>query len=156
MNHENFNIHELEARLRGMIDAQAELLQSFMESTIARLDRHKERLDSHLERIHSLRDDIGQFEAMVKELENTKQDILDEHAERARIAEKENEKLVAEQLAEEKERQASRAISDILDRIEDLEEGVPYSNYGEGLIDQLSLIQEKVEALEKAIQGRDK
>ena len=144
----------MEQRLLGIIKAQADLIQSLIDSTRRRLDKHKDRLDSHVERMDSHREDINELQVKVEDLDANKQDYPDEHEERSRIAQEESDKLEAEQLAEEKELQARMALSDILDRIEDLEAGVPDADGGEGLIEQLALIQEKVAALEKAIRGR--
>jgi chromosome segregation ATPase len=144
---ENNRITEMEQRLLGIIKAQADLIQSFMDSAKRRLDKHKERLDTH-------RADLDALEVKVGELDANKQDYPNEHEERSRIAQEESDKLEAEQLAEERELNARMALSGILDRIEELEAGVPDSDGGEGLIEQLALIQEKVAALEKAIRGR--
>lgn len=137
----------MEQRLLGIIKAQADLIQSFMDSAKRRLDKHKELLGTH-------RQDIDELQVKVEELDADKQDYPDEHEERSRIAQEESDKLEAEQLAEERELNARMALSGILDRIEELEAGVPDTDGGEGLIEQLALIQEKVAALEKVIRGR--
>ena len=144
---ENNRITEMEQRLLGIIKAQADLIQSFMDSAKRRLDKHKELLGTH-------RQDIDELQVKVEELDADKQDYPDEHEERSRIAQEESDKLEAEQLAEERELNARMALSGILDRIEELEAGVPDPDGGEGLIEQLALIQEKVAALEKVIRGR--
>ena len=144
---ENNRITEMEQRLLGIIKAQADLIQSFMDSAKRRLDKHKELLGTH-------RQDIDELQVKVEELDADKQDYPDEHEERSRIAQEESDKLEAEQLAEERELNARMALSGILDRIEELEAGVPDTDGGEGLIEQLALIQEKVAALEKVIRGR--
>lgn len=146
---ENNRITEMEQRLLGIIKAQADLIQSFMHSAKRRLDKQKERLDTH-------RADLDALEVKVDDLDTNKQDYPDEHEERSRIAQEEGDKLEAEQLAEERELNARMALSGILDRIEELEAGVPDTDGGEGLIEQLTLIQEKVAALEKVIRGRTK
>jgi hypothetical protein len=87
-------------------------------------------------------------------LDANKQDWPNEQEERSRIAQEESDKLEAEQMAEEKELYVRTAISDILDRIEALEAGVPDADGGEGLIEQLAQVREKVAAFEKAIRGR--
>ena len=139
----------MEKRLLGIIKAQADLIQSFMDSAKGRLDKHKERLDTH-------RQDLDELEVKVGELDANKQDYPDEYEERSRVAQEESDKLKAEQLAEEKELQARMAISDILDRIERLEEGVTDADTDavEGILEQLKLVQGKVAALEKFIHGR--
>ena len=149
MDDENQRITEIEQRLLGIIKAQADLIQSFMDSAKRRLDKHKERLDTH-------RQDLDELEVKVDELDADKQDYPDEYEERSRIAQEESDKLEAEQLAEEKELQARMAISDILDRIERLEEGVTDADTDadEGILEQLKLVQGKVAALEKFIHGR--
>ena len=130
----------------GLIKAQAELIQSFMDSAQRRLDKHKERLDTH-------RQDLDELEVKVEDLDANKQDWPNEQEERSRIAQEESDKLEAEQMAEEKELYVRTAISDILDRIEALEAGFPDADGGEGLIEQLAQVREKVAALEKAIRG---
>ena len=149
MDDENQRITEMEKRLLGIIKAQADLIQSFMDSAKGRLDKHKERLDTH-------RQDLDELEVKVGELDANKQDYPDEYEERSRVAQEESDKLKAEQLAEEKELQARMAISDILDRIERLEEGVTDADTDadEGILEQLKLVQGKVAALEKFIHGR--
>jgi len=139
----------MEQRLLGIIKAQADLIQSFMDSAKRRLDKHKERLDTH-------RQDLDELEVKVGELDANKQDYPDEYEERSRVAQEESDKLEAEQLAEEKELQARMALSDILDRIERLEEGVTDADTDadEGIVEQLKLVQVKVAALEKFIHGR--
>lgn len=137
----------MEQRFLGIIKAQADLIQSFMDSAKRRLDKHKELLGTH-------RQELDELQVKVEELDADKQDYPDEHEERSRIAQEESDKLEAEQLAEERELNARMALSGILDRIEELEAGVPDTDGGEGLIEQLALIQEKVAALEKAIRGR--
>ena len=144
---ENNRINEMEQRFLGIIKAQADLIQSFMDSAKRRLDKHKELLGTH-------RQELDELQVKVEELDADKQDYPDEHEERSRIAQEESDKLEAEQLAEERELNARMALSGILDRIEELEAGVPDTDGGEGLIEQLALIQEKVAALEKAIRGR--
>lgn len=131
----------------GLIKAQAELIQSFMDSAQRRLDKHKDRLDTH-------RQDLDELEVKIEDLDANKQDWPNEQEERSRIAQEESDKLEAEQMAEEKELYVRTAISDILDRIEALEAGVPDADGGEGLIEQLAQVREKVAALEKAIQSR--
>ena len=145
----NQRIVEVEQRLLGIIKAQEVLILTFMDSAKRRLDRHKERLDSH-------RKDLNELEVKVEELDCNKQDLPDEHEERTRIAQEASTKLEAELLADEKELKARMALSDILDRIEELEAGVPHADGGEGLIEQLARIQEKVAALEKAMRRRKK
>lgn len=149
MDDENQRITEMEKRLLGIIKAQADLIQSFMDSAKRRLDKHKERLDTH-------RQDLDELEVKVGELDANKQDYPDEYEERSRVAQEECDKLKAEQLAEEKELQARMALSDILDRIERLEEGVTDADTyaDEGILEQLKLVQGKVAALEKFIHGR--
>ena len=147
MDDENQRINEVEQRLLGLIKAQSELIQSFMDSAQRRLDKHKERLDTH-------RQDLDELEVKVEDLDANKQDWPNEQEERSRIAQEDSDKLEAEQLAEETELYVRTAISDILDRIEELEAGVPDADGGEGLIEQLAQVREKVVALEKAIQGR--
>ena len=147
MDDENQRINEVEQRLLGLIKAQSELIQSFMDSAQRRLDKHKERLDTH-------RQDLDELEVKVEDLDANKQDWPNEQEERSRIAQEDSDKLEAEQMAEEKELYVRTAISDILDRIEELEAGVPDADGGEGLIEQLAQVREKVVALEKAIQGR--
>ncbi len=137
----------MEQRLLGIIKAQADLIQSFMDSAQRRLDKHKERLDTH-------RQDLDELEVKIEDLDANKQDWPDEQEERSRIAQEESEKIEAELLAEEKERNARMALTDILDRIEELEAGVPDADGGEGLIEQLPQVREKVAALEKVIRGR--
>ena len=131
----------------SLIKAQAELIQSFMDSAQRRLDKHKERLDTH-------RQDLDELEVKIEDLDANKQDCPNEQEERSRIAQEESDKLEAEQMAEEKELYVRTAISDILDRIEALEAGVPDADGGEGLIEQLAQVREKVAELEKAIRGR--
>lgn len=131
----------------GLIKAQAELIQSFMDSAQRRLDKHKERLDTH-------RQDLDELEVKIEDLDANKQDWPNEQEERSRIAQEEGDKLEAEQMAEEKELYVRTAISDILDRIEALEAGVPDAVGCEGLIEQLAQVREKVAELEKAIRGR--
>ena len=131
----------------SLIKAQAELIQSFMDSAQRRLDKHKECLDTH-------RQDLDELEVKVQDLDANKQDWPNEQEERSRIAQEESDKLEAEQMAEEKELYVRTAISDILDRIEALEAGVPDADGGEGLIEQLAQVREKVAAFEKAIRGR--
>jgi DNA repair exonuclease SbcCD ATPase subunit len=147
MDDENQRITEMEQRLLGIIKAQADLIQSFMDSAQRRLDKHKERLDTH-------RQDLDELEVKIEDLDANKQDWPDEQEERSRIAQEESEKIEAELLAEEKERNARMALTDILDRIEELEAGVPDADGGEGLIEQLAQVREKVAALEKLIRGR--
>lgn len=147
MDDENQRINEVEQRLLGLIKAQAELIQSFMDSAQRRLDKHKERLDTH-------RQDLDELEVKIEDLDANKQDWPIEQEERSRIAQEESDKLEAEQIAEEKEVYVRTAISDIIDRIEELEAGVPDADGGEGLIEQLAQVREKVAALEKAIRGR--
>lgn len=133
----------------GIMNAQAELIQSFMDSTKRRLDKHKERLDTH-------RQDLDELEVKIGELDAKKQDYPDEYEERARVAKEESEKLEAELSAEEKERSARMALTDMLDRIERLEEGVTDADTDadEGIVEQLKMVQVKVAALEKFIHGR--
>jgi chromosome segregation ATPase len=149
MDDENQRITEMEQRLLGIMKAQADLIQSFMDSAKSRLDKHKERLDTH-------RQDLDELEVMVGELDAKKQDYPDEYEERSRVAKEESEKLEAELSAEEKERSARLALTDILDRIERLEEGVTDADTDadEGIVEQLKLVQVKVAALEKFIHGR--
>lgn len=147
MDDDNQRINEVEQRLLGIIKAQEELIQTFMDLARCSLDRHNERLDKH-------RQDLDELQVKVQDLDFNKQDNPDEQEERSRIAQEENDKLEAEQLAEEKELQSRTAISDILDRIDELEAGVPDADGGDGLIEQLTQVREKVAALEKAIQGR--
>jgi chromosome segregation ATPase len=147
MDDENQRINEVEQRLLGLIKVQSELIQSFMDSARRRLDKHKERLDTH-------RQDLDELEVKVEDLDANKQDWPNEQEERSRIAQEESDKLEAEQMAEEKELYVRTALSDILDRVEELEAGVPDADGGEGLIEQLAQVREKVVALEKAIQGR--
>jgi exonuclease VII large subunit len=149
MDDENQRITEMEQRLLGIMKAQADLIKSFMDSAQRRLDKHKERLDAH-------RQDLDELEVKIEDLDANKQDWPDEQEERCRIAQEESEKIEAELLAEEKERNARMALTDILDRIEELEAGVPDADDGEGIIEQLSLLREKVAALEKVIRGRFK
>ncbi len=139
----------MEQRLLGIMKAQAELIQSFMDSAKRRLDKHKERLDAH-------RQAIDELEVKIGELDARKQDYPYEYEERARVAKEESEKLEAELSAEEKERSARMALTDILDRIERLEEGVTDADTDadEGIVEQLKLVQVKVAALEKFIHGR--
>ena len=139
----------MEQRLLGIMNAQAELIQSFMDSTKRRLDKHKERLDTH-------RQDLDELEVKIGELDAKKQDYPDEYEERARVAKEESEKLEAELSAEEKERSARMALTDMLDRIERLEEGVTDADTDadEGIVEQLKMVQVKVAALEKFIHGR--
>lgn len=137
----------MEQRLLGIIKAQADLIQSFMDSAKRRLDKHKELLGTH-------RQDLDELEVKVQDLDANKQDWPNEQEERSRIAQEESDKLEAEQMAEEKELYVRTAISDILDRIEALEAGVPDADGGEGLIEQLAQVREKVAAFEKAIRGR--
>ena len=137
----------MEQRLLGIIKAQADLIQSFMDSAKRRLDKHKELLGTH-------RQDLDELEVKVQDLDANKQDWPNEQEERSRIAQDESDKLEAEQMAEEKELYVRTAISDILDRIEALEAGVPDADGGEGLIEQLAQVREKVAAFEKAIRGR--
>lgn len=136
----------MEQRLLGIMNAQAELIQSFMDSTKRRLDKHKERLDTH-------RQDLDELEVKIGELDAKKQDYPDEYEERARVAKEESEKLEAELSAEEKERSARMALTDMLDRIERLEEGVTDADTDadEGIVEQLKMVQVKVAALEKFI-----
>jgi chromosome segregation ATPase len=149
MDDENQRITEMEQRLLGVMNAQAELIQSFMDSTKRRLDKHKERLDTH-------RQDLDELEVKIGELDANKQDYPDEYEERARVAKEESEKLEAELSAEEKERSARMALTDMLDRIERLEEGVTDADTDadEGIVEQLKMVQVKVAALEKFIHGR--
>ena len=139
----------MEQRLLGIIKAQAELIQSFMDSAQRRLDKHKERLDTH-------RQDLDELEVKIGDLDANKQDYPNEQEERSRIAQEESDKIEAELLAEEKERSARMALTDILDRIERLEEGVTDADTDadEGIVEQLKLVQVKVAALEKFIHGR--
>jgi len=156
MDDENQRITEVEQRLLGIIKAQADLIQSFMDSAKRRLDKHKERLDSHAERLDKHREELDELEVKVGELDANKQDYPDEYEERYRVAKDEREKLEAELSAEEKERSARLALTDILDRIERLEEGVTDADTDadEGIVEQLKLVQVKVAALEKFIHGR--
>ena len=133
----------------GIIKAQADLIQSFMDSAQRRLDKHKERLDTH-------RQDLDELEVKIGDLDANKQDYPNEQEERSRIAQEESDKIEAELLAEEKERSARMALTDILDRIERLEEGVTDADTDadEGIVEQLKLVQVKVAALEKFIHGR--
>ena len=155
MDDENQRITEVEQRLLGIIKAQADLIQSFMDSAKGRLDKHKERLDSHAERLDKHREELDDLEMKVQNLDANKQNYPDEYEERSRVAQEESDKLEAEQLAEEKELQARMALSDILDRIERLEEGVTDADTDadEGIFEQLKLVQVKVAALEKFIHG---
>lgn len=139
----------MEQRLLGIIKAQADLIQSFMDSAQRRLDKHKERLDTH-------RQDLDELEVKIGDLDANKQDYPNEQEERSRIAQEESDKIEAELLAEEKERSARMALTDILDRIERLEEGVTDADTDadEGIVEQLKLVQVKVAALEKFIHGR--
>ena len=156
MDDENQRITEVEQRLLGIIKAQADLIQSFMDSAKRRLDKHKERLDSHAERLDKHREELDELEVKVGELDAKKQDYPDEYEERYRVAKDEREKLEAELSAEEKERSARLALTDILDRIERLEEGVTDADTDadEGIVEQLKLVQVKIAALEKFIHGR--
>jgi len=154
MDDENQRITEMEQRLLGIIKAQAELIQSFMDSTKRRLDKHKDRLDSHAERMDKHREEIDELQVSVEDLDANKQDYPNEQEERSRIAQEESDKIEAELLAEEKERNVKMALTDILDRLEELEAGLPDTDDGDGLIEQLALLQEKVAALEKAMRGR--
>jgi chromosome segregation ATPase len=154
MDDENKRITEMEQRLLGIIKAQAELIQSFMDSTKRRLDKHKDRLDSHAERMDKHREEIDGLQVSVEDLDANKQDYPNEQEERSRIAQEESDKIEAELLAEEKERNVKMALTDILDRLEELEAGLPDTDDGDGLIEQLALLQEKVAALEKAMRGR--
>jgi chromosome segregation ATPase len=149
MDDENQRITEMEQRLLGIIKAQADLIQSFMDSAQRRLDKHKERLDTH-------RQDLDELEVKIGDLDANKQDYPNEQEERSRIAQEESDKIEAELLAEEKERSARMALTDILDRIERLEEGVTDADTDadEGIVEQLKLVQVKVAALEKFIHGR--
>jgi hypothetical protein len=149
MDDENQRITEMEQRLLGIMKAQADLIQSFMDSAQRRLDKHKERLDTH-------RHDLDELEVKVGELDANKQDYPNEQEERSRIAQEESDKIEAEFLAEEKERNVKMALTDILDRIEKLEEGVTDAdtNADEGIVEQLKIVQVKVAALEKFIHGR--
>jgi chromosome segregation ATPase len=153
---ENNRITEMEQRLLGIIKAQADLIQSFMNSAKRRLDKHKERLDSHAERLDKHREELDELEMKVQNLDANKQNYPDEYEERSRVAKEESDKLEAEQSAEEKELQARMSLSDILDRIERLEEGVTDADTDadEGIVEQLKLVQVKVAALEKFIHGR--
>ncbi len=146
----------MEQRLLGIIKAQAELIQSFMDSTKRRLDKHKDRLDSHAERMDKHREEIDELQVSVEDLDANKQDYPNEQEERSRIAQEESDKIEAEFLAEEKERNVKMALTDILDRIEKLEEGVTDAdtNADEGIVEQLKIVQVKVVALEKFIHGR--
>ncbi len=144
----------MEQRLLGIMNAQAELIQSFMDSTKRRLDKHKDRLDSHAERMDKHREEIDELQVSVEDLDANKQDYPNEQEERSRIAQEESDKIEAELLAEEKERNVKMALTDILDRLEELEAGLPDTDDGDGLIEQLALLQEKVAALEKAMRGR--
>jgi chromosome segregation ATPase len=136
--------------------AQAELIQSFMDSTKRRLDKHKDRLDSHAERMDKHREEIDELQVSVEDLDANKQDYPNEQEERSRIAQEESDKIEAEFLDEEKERNVKMALTDILDRIDKLEEGVTDAdtNADEGIVEQLKLVQVKVAALEKFIHGR--
>ncbi len=154
MDDENQRITEMEQRLLGIMNAQAELIQSFMDSTKRRLDKHKDRLDSHAERMDKHREEIDELQVSVEDLDANKQDYPNEQEERSRIAQEESDKIEAGWLAEEKERNVRMALTDILDRLEDLEAGLPDTDDGDGLIEQLALLQEKVAALEKAMRGR--
>ncbi len=146
----------MEQRLLGIMNAQAELIQSFMDSTKRRLDKHKDRLDSHAERMDKHREEIDELQVSVEDLDANKQDYPNEQEERSRIAQEESDKIEAELLAEEKERNVKMALTDILDRIEKLEEGVTDAdtNADEGIVEQLKIVQVKVVALEKFIHGR--
>lgn len=146
----------MEQRLLGIMKAQAELIQSFMDSTKRRLDKHKDRLDSHAERMDKHREEIDELQVSVEDLDANKQDYPNEQEERSRIAQEESDKIEAEFLAEEKERNVKMALTDILDRIEKLEEGVTDAdtNADEGIVEQLKIVQVKVAALEKFIHGR--
>jgi chromosome segregation ATPase len=156
MDDENQRITEMEQRLLGIMKAQAELIQSFMDSTKRRLDKHKDRLDSHSERMDKHREEIDELQVSVEDLDANKQDYPNEQEERSRIAQEESDKIEAEFLAEEKERNVKMALTDILDRIEKLEEGVTDAdtNADEGIVEQLKIVQVKVAALEKFIHGR--
>lgn len=146
----------MEQRLLGIMKSQAELIQSFMDSTKRRLDKHKDRLDSHAERMDKHREEIDELQVSVEDLDANKQDYPNEQEERSRIAQEESDKIEAEFLAEEKERNVKMALTDILDRIEKLEEGVTDAdtNADEGIVEQLKIVQVKVAALEKFIHGR--
>lgn len=146
----------MEQRLLGIMKAQAELIQSFMDSTKRRLDKHKDRLDSHAERMDKHREEIDELQVSVEDLDANKQDYPNEQEERSRIAQEESDKIEAEFLAEEKERNVKMALTDILDRIDKLEEGVTDAdtNADEGIVEQLKIVQVKVAALEKFIHGR--
>lgn len=138
MDDKNRETPESEKRLVGLIKAQSKLLQAFIVSTERILNRHEERLDLY-------REDINPLIVKVEELEANKQDIPS-------VAQQEMEKIEAAQLAEEKELLASRAHSDILDRIEALE--ADEFDAPESLDARFKLIEEKMATLEKFIHGR--